>query len=74
MDKALALKFGKSLRKARNARCISQEALAHEAGLDRTYIGMLERGIRQPSLETLQKLAKALKTPAWKMVRDALGG
>lgn len=39
----------------------SQEALAHEAGLDRTYISMLERGIRNPTLEVMRLLADALE-------------
>ena len=37
--------FARNLRKARNARCLSQEALAHEADVDRTYVSALERGV-----------------------------
>lgn len=39
---------------------MSQEALALEAGIDRTYVGGLERGTRNPSVDILDKLAKTL--------------
>ena len=48
------------LRKARNAVGVSQEKLALQVGLDHTYISMLERGLRQPSLTTIFKLSSAL--------------
>lgn len=40
---------------------ISQEELAHEADSNRTYISDLERGTRNPSLEVVERIAKALK-------------
>ena len=52
--------FGQELRKARKAVGISQEKLALQVGLDRTYISMLERGLRQPSLTTIFLLSPAL--------------
>ena len=52
--------FGKELRNARKAVGVSQEKLALQVGLDRTYISMLERGLRQPSLTTIFLLAPAL--------------
>jgi len=52
--------FGKELRKARTSVGISQEKLALKVGLDRTYISMLERGLRQPSLTTIFLLSPAL--------------
>jgi transcriptional regulator with XRE-family HTH domain len=65
VDKKLASKFGQVLKKERLKQQISQEELAFECSLDRTYISMLERGIRQPTLETIFKLAKALRlTPS----------
>lgn len=39
---------------------LSQERLAQIAGLDRTYISGLERGVRNPSLATIEKIAAAL--------------
>lgn len=55
--------FGVNLRDARNSARISQEELASLAGLDRTYISLLERGKRNPSLVCIGKLAQALKIP-----------
>ena len=52
--------FGKVLREQRNARGISQEALALSADVDRTFVSQMERGIRQPTLTTLCKLSEAL--------------
>lgn len=61
MSKALPVAFGKVLRELRLKAGYSQEGLADEAGYDRTFIGMLERGQRQPTLETLFKLADSLR-------------
>ncbi len=52
--------FGKVLREYREKAALSQEKLAFEAEVDRTYISLLERGLRQPTLETLFKLAAVL--------------
>lgn len=56
----VAAVFGKVLREQRNARGVSQEALALSANVDRTFVSQMERGIRQPTLTTLCKLAAAL--------------
>lgn len=58
--KKLVAAFGRALREARLAAGLSQEGLAHQAGMDRTFVSMLERGIRQPSLTTLFELSQAL--------------
>ena len=52
--------FGKVLREMRDENQISQEKLAEYCDLDRTYISLLERGLRQPTITTIFKLAKAL--------------
>jgi len=52
--------FGKVLREMRDENHISQEKLAEYCDLDRTYISLLERGQRQPTITTIFKLAKAL--------------
>ncbi len=56
-------KVAANLREARNNKGVSQEKLAFEAKLNRAYIGYIERGERKPSVETLDKIAKALKVP-----------
>ena len=56
--------FGERIRKMRTAKGLSQEALAQEAGLDRTYIGGVERGERNISLINIHKMATALGVPA----------
>ena len=52
--------FGSVLRDAREKAGFSQDQLAHDAGLHRTYISLLERGRRQPSLKAIVALSKAL--------------
>jgi len=49
---------------------MTQEALAAEAACHPTYISLVERGLRNPSLDTMLKLADALNCPAWKLVRE----
>ena len=56
--------FAKNLRRLRLEAQLSQEALADEAGLDRSYIGSLERECYSASLDTVEKLAIALGIPA----------
>lgn len=53
--------FGKNLQSARIEKGFTQEELAEHADLDRTYISLLERGKRNPSLICLLTLCKALK-------------
>jgi transcriptional regulator with XRE-family HTH domain len=52
--------FGQRLRALREDRELSQEQLAHKAGLDRTYVSSCERGKRNVSLSTICKFAEAL--------------
>ena len=52
--------FGQTLRNFRKIANLSQERLAQESNLDRTYISLLERGLRQPTLSTIMQLSKAL--------------
>lgn len=52
--------FGIVLREIRTERCQTQEALAFDSGLDRTYISLLELGGRSPTLDTMMALCLAL--------------
>lgn len=53
--------FGKILREFRKKSSLSQEELAHICELDRTYISLMERGKRKPTITTIFVLAKGLK-------------
>lgn len=53
-------KFGENLRKQRLKYGISQERLALEAGINRSYVGSVERGERNVSLVNICKLARAI--------------
>jgi transcriptional regulator with XRE-family HTH domain len=56
-------KLAENLRRIRLERGLSQEALALEADIDRAYMSGLERGVRNPTVMLLAKLANALKVP-----------
>lgn len=58
----LQRRFGVVVRQRREAAGLSQEALADASGLHRTYISLLERGQRNPSLEVISALARGLDT------------
>ena len=62
--KDMLQKFGDRLQKVRKSKNISQEELAAKLSVHRTYIGMIERGERNPTIRTLYKIAKALKVKA----------
>ena len=53
--------FGKRVRECRKTRGYSQEQLADKAGLHRTYIGSIERGEQNISIDNIEKIAKALR-------------
>ena len=60
--------FGSRIRARREKLKLSQKALAHNAGVHRTYLASLESGRRNPSLETIVKLAVALKVDVAELV------
>lgn len=49
------------MREIRQARKVSQEQLALESGLDRSYVSLVERGMRSPTIRTVVKLAEVLQ-------------
>lgn len=53
--------LGQNVRKRREAFGLTQEALSDKAGLDQTYISGIERGLRNPGVINIAKLAKALE-------------
>lgn len=55
--------FGKILRSLRKDRGYTQETLAFESGLDRTYVSLLELGSRSPTLDTIMTLCSAVNVP-----------
>jgi len=61
--------FGEVLRDIRMKRGLSQEQLGFESGYHRTYISLLERGLKSPSLGTIMTLASTLGVPAAEMIR-----
>ncbi|PIR60754.1 MAG: transcriptional regulator [Candidatus Pacebacteria bacterium CG10_big_fil_rev_8_21_14_0_10_44_54] len=62
MDKeSVQIGFGKRLRKLREEQNLTQEELAYKAELHFTYIGQAERGLRNLTLHSIAKIAKALR-------------
>ncbi|WP_322969487.1 helix-turn-helix transcriptional regulator [Faecalibacter sp. LW9] len=65
--------FGKKISELRKEKGFSQEKLALEANIDRTYISDIEKGNRNISLEILDKLSKALKIHISQIFKDYNG-
>jgi transcriptional regulator with XRE-family HTH domain len=57
---AVLAALGQNVRRRREARELTQERLAEKAGLDPTYISGIERGLRNPGIKNVARLAKAL--------------
>jgi transcriptional regulator with XRE-family HTH domain len=62
--------LGKRIRQLRQDRGWSQEHLANEAGMHRTYMWGIERGVRNPSLRHLTCIADALAVPIAELFND----
>ena len=60
-----------NLRRLRVKRDLSQEALAVDAGVDRSYVGRIERGEQNPTVDTLLKIARALRCKISDLFFDA---
>ena len=63
--------FALVLEKHRTAKKLSKHELAQKAGLHQTYIGMIERGTSNPSLDTANAIAEALEIPFAKLIAEA---
>lgn len=59
--------FGERVRELRKEQGLSQEKFAHICGLHRTYIGCVERGEKNISIENIKKIAVALKVDIYKL-------
>lgn len=70
MKQSVLIKFGQKVRAERAELGLSQEALASRAGVHRTYIGMIERGEKNITLENIERVAKALNLKLSDFFRD----
>lgn len=61
-------RVGQNLKRFRKERGLSQEELAFECGLHRTYLSGVERGVRNPTVMVLEEIATALGIPAWQLL------
>ena len=66
--------LARNLRLLRAERGWSQEHLAHEAGLNRTYLSAVERSEQNISVDNIAKLAAALGLEAWTLLRPQAAG
>ena len=72
-ESSLLIRFGDRVRTERLTLGLSQEKLAFDCGLDRTYISGIERGKRNLSLVNIHRLATALGLPAADLLKDGGG-
>ena len=70
MDDSFIKKFGKKIRRRRIKADFSQEKLAELSGLHRTYVGAVERGERNISLQNIKRIADALNIEVAKLFED----
>ncbi len=63
--------FGQAVKEFRERLKISQEELSFRAGLHRTYVSQLERGLKSPSLRTVQQIADAFHVDILKLLQRA---
>ncbi|PIV16413.1 MAG: XRE family transcriptional regulator [Flavobacteriales bacterium CG03_land_8_20_14_0_80_35_15] len=61
MNNSILENFGQQLKKLRNEKNLTQEQFAKKCGLHKNYIGMVERGERNPSLINIELIAKGLE-------------
>lgn len=70
----ISKQFGMAVRRRRTEAGLTQEGLAEKAKLHPTYISMIERGVRNPTLEASSQIADALKVSLPDLISEALGG
>lgn len=62
--------LAKNMRRLRAARKLTQEALADESGLNRTYLSSVERSERNVSIDNIARIAKGLHVEPWRLLKD----
>ena len=62
------IRFGKRVRELRDSQAITQDELAHIAGMDRSYVGQIERGEKNITIKGIYKLAHALGVKASRLL------
>ena len=67
--RSLVARFPAVLREARTEKGLSQEELADRAGMHSTYISQIERGVKSPSLRSLEQITDALEMPLWVLIK-----
>jgi len=65
----ILVRFGERVRELRKKRDLSQEAFAAECGMDRTYMGGIERGERNVALRNIQRIAETLDLTVAQLMR-----
>ena len=63
--------LAKNMRSLRAERGFSQEGLAHECGINRTYLSSVERSERNVSIDNIARIAKALGVEPWTLLRES---
>ncbi len=66
---AVSVAFGRVLQEIRNEKSLSQEELGFDSGYHRTYVSLLERGLKNPSLSAVFKISAALHLAPSEVVR-----
>ena len=62
--------LAKNMRRLRAARGLTQEALAYDCGINRTYLSAVERAERNVSIDNIARIAKGLHVEPWKLLKD----
>jgi transcriptional regulator with XRE-family HTH domain len=62
--------LAKNMRRLRASRGLSQEALAYDCGINRTYLSAIERSERNVSIDNIARIAKGLHIEPWRLLRD----
>ncbi|GAB4565874.1 MAG: hypothetical protein Tsb007_37690 [Rhizobacter sp.] len=70
-DDPVLLALGKAIRRSRAERSVSQEELAHRCGIDRSYMGGIERGEQHPGVLIVMRVARALDMTATELFAEA---